>query len=139
MRSLFVPHRLRAAILVTSIIFSMSSVTFISRISFFVVSTISIYYIVFSLGLDTMARMVFCPQGFAYTLPICDCFVRCLCFSPLPYFSSLDFFLIFLTCPITPLFPVISVAAPPRAAITIGDRNTIASTKTLTKPHYRSW
>ncbi len=42
-RSLFVPHRLSAAIFVVSLIFSMSSITFISRISFFGVSTISIY------------------------------------------------------------------------------------------------
>ena len=43
--SLFVFHKLSAAIFVVSIILSMSSITFISHVSFFGMSTTSIYYV----------------------------------------------------------------------------------------------
>ena len=81
-RSLFVAHRLRAAIFVTSVIFSTSSMTFMSRISFLGVFIISIYYMSFRivLSLDTMTQMALCSLDFACTSPICGYFARCLGF-----------------------------------------------------------
>ncbi len=65
-RSLFVSHRLSTAIFIVSLIFSMSSMTFISHVSFFRVSTISIYY---GLGIGWV-RMVLehSPRIFCYFL-----------------------------------------------------------------------
>ena len=47
--------------------------------------------------------------------------------SSLLFFFSFSFSLIFLVLLSTPLFPAISVAAQPRAAITIADGNAIVS------------